>query len=265
VDRRRFLTASGLTGVAIASGAVTSAAAEAARPVREGGAYAVGPRGRQTVLWSAPITMRVVAVTFDDGPLPGFTERVLDVLAANDVTATFFMIGRLVEAAPSLARAVAEAGHEVANHSWSHASAVTLGDAGNVAEIDRATDAITRVTASAPRWYRPPRGMLTGAAVRCAHERGQGVALWSVTRGVAGGAGVAAIARDLVTAVHPGAVVDLHDGVGASGLRGPGGYDPALVRRRAAELAALPEVLRGWRAAGYRFASVSELAALARA
>ena len=66
----------------------------------------------------------------------------------------------------------------------------------------------------------------------------------------------------LVDSIRPGAVIDLHDGVGSSAFGGTGGYDASLVRRRNAELAALPAAIASWKAAGYRFVTMSELAAL---
>ena len=70
------------------------------------------------------------------------------------------------------------------------------------------------------------------------------------------------MAKYLIDSIHPGAVIDLHDGVGASAFGGTGGYNASLVRRREAELQALPSVIAAWKAAGYRFVTLSELAAL---
>jgi peptidoglycan/xylan/chitin deacetylase (PgdA/CDA1 family) len=209
-------------------------------------------------------TRRIAALTFDDGPTPVFTPPVLDVLAGAGVPATFFMIGTLVHQYPSIARRVAAAGHEIGNHTWSHISAPTASDRTNVGEIDRATELITSVTGATPRWYRPPRGMLVGSAVRRAFERGQGVAMWSVTRGPAriADSDVAGVRRHLVESMHPGAVVDLHDGVGSSAFGGVDGYSASLTRRRQAEIEALPDVLAAWQAAGYSLVTLSELAAV---
>jgi peptidoglycan/xylan/chitin deacetylase (PgdA/CDA1 family) len=266
VQRRRFLTLLGWGGVAVggaAAGSVAEAAASSAETQsrRENGMYAAGPRGQQSVLWSVDTSEKVAAVTFDDGPVPAFTPRVLDILAAAHVPATFFMIGRLVADYPSLAKQVAAAGHEIGDHTWAHISAPTLTDARTVSEIDRGTDTIAQTVGVTPAWYRPPRGMLTGSSVRRAHERGQRVAMWSVTRGPAAADDSDGVRRYLVDAIHPGAVIDLHDGVGASAFGGPGGYSASLVRRREAEIAALPAVLAAWKSAGYRMVTLSALAA----
>ena len=257
----------GLGGAAIGGGLAGSAieakaSAASNQAAAEDGTYAAGPTGRQHVFWSADTDQRVAAITFDDGPTPVFTPEALQILAAAGIPATFFMIGTLVASYPSVAEQVVSGGHEVGNHSWSHVSAPTVSDRENVEQIDRATDMITATLGVTPAWYRPPRGMLVGAAVRRAHERGQGVAMWSVTRGPAGDSDVAGVQRYLTDTIRPGAVIDLHDGVGASAFGGTDGYNASLVRRREAELRALPAAIAAWKAAGYRFITLSELAAL---
>jgi peptidoglycan/xylan/chitin deacetylase (PgdA/CDA1 family) len=269
VDRRRFLTMLGVGGAAVGGGIVGSAievkaSAASTQTAEEDGTYAAGPRGVQRVLWSAATERRVAAITFDDGPTPVFTPKALDILAAARVPATFFMIGKLVTGYPSIANDVVAAGHEVGNHSWSHLSAATVSDSTNVDEIDRGTETIKTVTGVSPAWYRPPRGMLVGAAVRRAHEQGQGVAMWSVTRGpgAIGDTDVDGVASHLIDSIHPGAIIDLHDGVGSSAFGGLGAYSASLVRRRQAELEALPQAIAAWKAAGYAFLTLSELAAV---
>jgi peptidoglycan/xylan/chitin deacetylase (PgdA/CDA1 family) len=269
LDRRRFLTMLGVGGAAVGGGLAGSAievkaSAASTQASQEDGTYAAGPQGLQRVLWSAATDRRIAAITFDDGPTPEFTPLALDVLAAARVPATFFMIGKLVADYSSIAKKVAAAGHEIGNHSWSHLSAPTVSDERNVTEIDRGTEMIKSVTGVTPAWYRPPRGMLVGASVRRAHEQGQAVAMWSVTRGSAsiGDTDADGVARHLIDSIHPGAVVDLHDGVGASAFGGTSGYNTVLVRRRAAELKALPSVIAAWKAKGYSFVTLSELAAV---
>ena len=141
-----------------------SAAAEAQS--REDGAYVPANTGSQRILWSVDTDWPAVAVTFDDGPNSVFTPIALDALAAAGAQATFFLIGQQVVEQPDLVRRLIAGGHELANHTWSHRSAALLTALEIRAEIDRATDVLTTATGSPPRWYRPPRGMLTGAARR---------------------------------------------------------------------------------------------------
>jgi peptidoglycan/xylan/chitin deacetylase (PgdA/CDA1 family) len=104
--------------------------------------------------------------------------------------------------------------------------------------------------------------MLTGASVRQARQRGQGVAMWTVDRGPAGDVDEVGVRDHLVGSIHPGAIIDLHDGVGSSSFGSPDEFGAGLVRRRATEIAALPAVIDAWKAAGYRFVTLTELAAL---
>jgi peptidoglycan-N-acetylglucosamine deacetylase len=267
MDRRRFLGILGAGGATVASAGLGSAvtakaAAAATQSSREDGTYCVGPHGKQTVLFSGMTEQKVAALTFDDGPNPAFTPKVLDILAAADIPATFFLIGRLVQDAPSLAKRLVIEGHEVGNHTWEHHSAPTLTDARIVSEIDKGTDVIVAATGVTPKWYRPPRGMLTGASVRQAYARGQGVAMWTVDRGPAPDVDEAGVRDHLVSSIHPGAIIDLHDGVGSSSFGSLDEFGAGLVRRRATEIAALPAVIDAWKAAGYRFVTLTELAAL---
>jgi peptidoglycan/xylan/chitin deacetylase (PgdA/CDA1 family) len=205
---------------------------------------------------------KAVALTFDDGPTPVFTPQVLDLLDRYQAHATFFVIGGLLDDNASLIARMVQAGHEIGNHTWSHVSAALLDDAAARDQQQRGVEAIKRYTGRVPAWYRPPRGMLTGASIRIAHELGQHVAMWSVDRGPAADIDVDGVRQHLVSSLAPGAVIDLHDGVGSSGFEDPTNYDNSLVRRRETELAALPDLLHQAMDAGYRFVTMSELMGL---
>ena len=99
---------------------------------------------------------KVVALSFDDGPNEPYTSRLLDVLDARDVRATFFQVGRCAERFPSATRRVVETGHVLANHSLNHSFRSYLRDPGQGAEIARGQEALHRVSGVAPALYRPP-------------------------------------------------------------------------------------------------------------
>lgn len=106
---------------------------------------------------SAPESLPLrVALIFDDGPLPGQTERLLAILDREMVRTTFGAVGRNVAAHAGLARAAVAAGHELANHSHAHQHPQALDDAALRHEIVAAQEIITTVTGVAPRWYWPP-------------------------------------------------------------------------------------------------------------
>ena len=261
MDRRQFLTRSGGGAAALAVGGVLGVSATSTwdrsheRTRREVQDYASNGRGAQRVWWSLETTEPVVAITFDDGPHPELTPRVLAVLADRSITATFFMIGRHVHDHPGLARRVLAAGHEVANHSWSHRRVVDEDGGELKAEIVDGALALEHLTGARPRWFRPPRGMVTGELLMAAADVGEEVVLWSVTRGGPEVSDAQAVLHHLTSHLHPGAIIDLHDGTGID----PG--EPQLLRRRHQELEVLPAFLDHAVAHHYRFVTVSELLA----
>jgi len=215
-------------------------------------------QGSARAWWSADVAVdRQVALTFDDGPTELFTANVLDILDQVGIQATFFVVGALVERYPDLIRRAHDAGHEIGNHSYDHVSAA-ISDADSVrAGVLRGGDAIEAVTRVRPRWFRPPRGELTTATLGAVREAHLDLALWSVNRGNAPDSDSEGVRRHLAGALRPGAVVDLHDGIGRSAWVGrPSGQ---LITRRRAEIEALPKVLPAWKDAGYTFSTLSRL------
>lgn len=267
ISRRALLghAATVVAGAAV-GGSLTQEADAGTRPDQPGtpgsSLAPLAVRGSTRVCWSGPQTGgtgRRLALTFDDGPTEQLTGQVLDLLDRAGVPATFFMIGMAARRHPDLVRRVRDAGHEVGNHSDDHVSAADAGRDQVLLSARRGADTLEQLTGTRPRWYRPPRGELTSASLLGARAAGQDVALWSVARdaGDLADGDVAGIARHLLEAVHDGAVVDLHDGIGRSSFSGT--PDPTLLARRRAELAALPQVIAGWQAAGYRFVRLSDL------
>lgn len=99
---------------------------------------------------------RVVALTFDDGPNEPWTGRLLDVLAARRVAATFFQVGRCAERFPSTTRRVVDEGHVLGNHSLNHVFSSYLHDPRQHEEVARAQEVLHRVSGVVPGLYRPP-------------------------------------------------------------------------------------------------------------
>ena len=183
---------------------------------------------------------RPVALTFDDGPDPAVTPRVLETLARRGARATFFCVGRRAEAHPDLVTAIARAGHRVENHSHRHLNGFCfLGPRGVGREIDRAQEVLSRCAGAAPRWFRAPAGIrnpwLDGALVR----RGLEYASWTrrgfdtVTRDPA------RVLDRLTRGLAPRDILVLHDGGAARDREG-----------RPVILEALPRLLDALDAAG---------------
>lgn len=153
-----------------------------------------------------------VALTFDDGPDPVATPRVLACLAELDVRATFFVLGSRVVEHPSVLRQVAEAGHDVAVHGWTHRPHLLQTPWGIPREMARTVEAITSVTGRRARFWRPPNGIPTTSGLLAARRLGLRPVLWSVDgHDWAASATPGSIAARVIRGLAPGSVVLLHD------------------------------------------------------
>jgi len=183
---------------------------------------------------------KVVALTFDDGPDPVNTPKMLDLLDRHQVKATFFMMGRSVERWPDTAREVLARGHEVGNHSYSHPRLVFMWPARVREEIER-TDALLRgIGVTGDICFGPPHGSKLVVLPYVLGQMGK-VAVYSYTDPEEWKRPPAAVmVESVLRQVRPGAVVGFHDVMGGETLR------------------AVDEVVTALRAQGYRFAKVSE-------
>jgi peptidoglycan/xylan/chitin deacetylase (PgdA/CDA1 family) len=128
---------------------------------------------------TAPAQPRELALTFDDGPNPAWTPRLLDVLAEHGVRATFFMMGSHAIEEAELVRRVAAAGHVVGNHSWSHPNLARTSAARVREELRRTTETLEQIDGVPVRWFRPPYGARRPAVFRIAREMGLEPVLWN--------------------------------------------------------------------------------------
>ena len=120
-----------------------------------------------------------VALTFDDGPDPASTPLFLDALDEAGVRATFFLLGRMVRRSPSLARRIADAGHEVALHGWGHRAHIALSPARTLRDLREGRDEVADAIGRAPDWYRPPYGVATAATFAACRKLDLRPVLWS--------------------------------------------------------------------------------------
>lgn len=121
-----------------------------------------------------------LALTFDDGPDPVYTPRVLDLLADYEAKATFFCLGRQLEAHPELARRIRADGHLLANHSWSHADLTKLPQHRVWDEIARTQEVLEAIAGAAPRWFRPPFGAVDETVRQTVRAQHLDLILWTV-------------------------------------------------------------------------------------
>ncbi|MDE3148110.1 MAG: polysaccharide deacetylase family protein [Acidobacteriota bacterium] len=127
----------------------------------------------------APARPGELALTFDDGPNPAWTPRLLDMLAGFDVRATFFMLGSRAQAEPELVRRIAAAGHLVGNHSWSHPNLARAGSKRIREELARTNETLEQITGAPVRYFRPPFGARRPAVFQIARRLGLTPVLWN--------------------------------------------------------------------------------------
>jgi peptidoglycan/xylan/chitin deacetylase (PgdA/CDA1 family) len=186
-----------------------------------------------------------IALTYDDGPNDPHTLKLLDVLAKHDVRATFFMIGRYVQQRPDIARAVAQAGHVVGNHTFTHALLIFQSAAQTRTQLVDCRKALQDAIGEHSNLFRPPFGGRRPATIRIARELGLQTVMWNVTGYDWNAPPAAVIEKKVVRQMHGGDVVLLHDG----GNR-------ALGADRAQTVIATENLIRRYKDLGYEFVTV---------
>ena len=126
---------------------------------------------------------RKLALTFDDGPNPSMTPRLLDLLDRYNAKATFFLIGRYVRESPELAKEIASRGHLVGNHTETHPNLFRLTRREIRIELRLCHDAISNALGSPPKWFRPPFGFRNPWVVPSASELGYRTVMWTLLPG----------------------------------------------------------------------------------
>ena len=196
----------------------------------------VGCTAGSAVISSGRRSRPVVALTFDDGPSSRYTPSILSILDRLHASATFFEEGRHVARHEALMRRILASGDEIGNHSYHHPL-----DPG-YRELAVTNRLIRAATGFRPCLFRPPYGVLDGRVEAAAHRAHLTTVLWDVDSRDNKHPGAAAIRSEVLGLTQPGSIVLMHDG----------GRHPQTV-------AALPGVIRGLRARGFRLATVTAL------
>jgi peptidoglycan/xylan/chitin deacetylase (PgdA/CDA1 family) len=204
-----------------------------------------------------------IALTYDDGPNDPHTLKLLEVLAKHNVRATFFMIGRYVRQRPDIARAVAEAGHAIGNHTFTHPLLIFKSAAETRAELVACQQALQDAIGEPAKLFRPPFGGRRPATLRIARSLGLQPVMWNVTGYDWNAPPAAAIEKKVARQIRGpqrarfwpagvetrgGDVILLHDG----GHR-------ALGANRAQTVIATDNLIRRYRDQGYEFVTVEEM------
>jgi peptidoglycan-N-acetylglucosamine deacetylase len=182
-----------------------------------------------------------IAMTFDDGPSAALTPKLLDLLAARRIKATFFVIGENVAEYPEIVARAAREGHEIASHSWSHPNLAKMSQEGVRSQLQRTDDAIKSTTGKSPTLLRPPYGSITEREKRWIHDEfGYDIILWDVDPLDWKRPGPAVVRNRILKETRPGSIVLAHD-------IHPGTID------------AMPSTFDELEAKGFKFVTVSEL------
>jgi peptidoglycan/xylan/chitin deacetylase (PgdA/CDA1 family) len=205
-------------------------------------------KNNRNILAESPITFSSVhvdgpyiAMTFDDGPSATLTPKLLDILAAHRIKATFFVIGENVAEHPEIVARAAREGHEIGNHSWSHPNFGKMSDDGVRSQLQRTDDAIKSAIGSRPTLLRPPYGSITAREKRWIHDQfGYEIILWDVDPYDWKRPGPPVVRNRILKETRPGSIVLSHD------------IHPGTIE-------AMPSTFDALEAKGFKFVTISEL------
>jgi peptidoglycan/xylan/chitin deacetylase (PgdA/CDA1 family) len=228
-----------LIGLAAAAAAASAAGYQSMAPTGQwyGRTFAAGQRESKRI-----------ALTYDDGPNDPHTLHLLDVLAKHNVRATFFMIGRHVRQRPDIARAVAQAGHVIGNHTFTHPLLLFESEAQTRIQLVDCRQALKDAIGDHSHLFRPPFGGRRPATIRVARDLGLQTVMWNVTGYDWRVPPAAVIEQKVVRQMRGGAVILLHDG----GHRGLGAD-------RTQTVIATQNLIRRYKDEGYDFVTVEEM------
>lgn len=195
------------------------------------------------ILWDIQTDQKVVALTFDDGPHPKYTQQILDLLEQYEARGTFFVVGQLAEKSPDVVRRMYEDGHEIANHTYTHPSTKSVSKI--MEEINQTTDTIYSITGVSPNLFRPVEGIYTDEIVNEVVKNGYKIVMWSWHQDTEDwkDPGVNKIVTKVLNGLNNGDVILFHDGGG----------------NREQTVKALEKILPELKKQGYKFITISEM------
>lgn len=201
--------------------------------------------GRGEAIWDVPTTRKAVALTFDDGPNPVYTPKILKLLRQYHAHATFFVIGSRVADYPNLVRQEVQAGHELANHTYNHRNIKKMSEADLEEEIEDTQEVITRTTGRTPSLFRPPTGYYDQSVIKAAKANNCLVVIWSWDQDTRdwGTTDAPSMVKQVLAHLHSGDIILFHDKAGD----------------RTQTLRALETILPEMTKRGYACLTVSEL------
>jgi len=205
---------------------------------------------RRDTIYRIPSSEKAVALTFDDGPSPVWTPRILDVLKEAQVKATFFMLGMHVQRYPDVARRVAEEGHEIGNHTYDHRGVFYYKPEELNKEVTDAEKIIKSVTGIKTKYFRPPKAWLTSKEKKQLKDMGYETLLWSLNSKDWVTFDDRYIVQYILHHIRPGDILLFHDSGGV--FRPEGGKRKETVK-------AVGRLIEKLKERGYRFVTISQL------
>lgn len=197
---------------------------------------------------SLPRRIKQLALTYDDGPNDPHTLRLLEVLASHGVHATFFLIGRYVEQRPDIVRDIAQAGHVIGNHTFTHPLLTLKSEFETRDELTHCRTAIQNAVGNHSNLFRPPFGGRRPATLRIARQLGLDPIMWNITGFDWNAPPADEIERTVTKKVRGGDVILLHDG----------GHK-AMGADRSQTVQATDHLIAKYKAEGYEFKTVLEM------
>lgn len=216
-----------------------------------------------TAIVGGPPEKRVVALTFDDGPNPPYTNGILRVLEEEHVHATFFVVGRAAAAYPNLLRREMRDGDAIGNHTWDHSHLIVQMPDQVKRSLERTDEVIYRATHRHTRIMRPPFGARDWLVMDTARSLGYTVVMWNVPLARDWEYPPApVIAQRMISVAKDGAVMVLHDG--NRGIVCAAAAVPAKTCDRSGDIEGTRMIVRALQARGFRFVTIPELIAMER-
>lgn len=167
----------------------------------------------ETIVLQGPTNKKQVALTFDDGPDPRFTPQILDILKANNIRATFFVMGARAKAYPELVKRMINEGHIVGNHTYWHPNLVEQGDIDKLErEVKRTEDELEQIIGYRTKLFRPPYGFLYEELVEKLADINYSVIGWSVDSLDWRELGAKDTAYNVLSNLNQGSIILMHDG-----------------------------------------------------
>ena len=198
-----------------------------------------------------PLREKIVALTYDDGPNPPYTNEIVEYLHAQSVPATFFVVGRAVARWPDVVRQELQSGDVIGNHTWDHTHLVEKSNAQIAAELAQTDAMIQQKTGVRTRLFRPPYGSLDVRVIAVVRHLGYDIIMWSIPLSKDWENPPPSVIRDrVIPYVKDGDIITLHDG------------DEGHLGNRSSSVAATKLIVERLKEMQFRFVTIPELLAL---